>query len=353
MQLSLDMQLMMDRIKRNSPLMNIHALIHWEALRPKLHGLYKREQSGAGGQEPFDAILMLKAILLGQWHSLSDAKLEEALRVRLDFMLFCGLDLHASTPDETTLCRFRNRLVKADKLSTLLSAINADLMQKGIMVKEAQGAILDATIITAAARPRNSTIIDVEVNTRTGTSGEVTHITTSQSADPEARWVKKGKRAYFGYRSYCVVDSTDGFFRGIHSAPANEAETHHLATALEKLDYLPTRLHADKGFSSEVNRQVCKDKQIKSGIMHKAQRNKPLTKRQGLINKLISRVRYLVEQGFGTGKRLFGMGRASYFGVIKVNAQITMKAIGINLLKAANKVVLLQQRETLNTQVAS
>ena len=31
------------------------------------------------GQEPFDTLLMFKAILLGQWHSLSDAALEQAL----------------------------------------------------------------------------------------------------------------------------------------------------------------------------------------------------------------------------------------------------------------------------------
>ena len=45
-------------------------------------------------------------------HGLSDPKLEPALKVRLDFMLFCELDLHAPVPDETTHCRFRNALVR-------------------------------------------------------------------------------------------------------------------------------------------------------------------------------------------------------------------------------------------------
>ena len=53
---------------------------------------------------------MFKAVLLGQWYSLSDPELEEALTVRLDFMMFT--DLESNVPDETTLCRFRNLLIK-------------------------------------------------------------------------------------------------------------------------------------------------------------------------------------------------------------------------------------------------
>lgn len=99
------------RLKRDNVLTKIDALIAWEELRPQLTGLYKLELSHDGGQEPFDALMMFKAILLGQWHSLSDAELEQALCVRIDFLQFCGLSLSDAIPDETTLCRFRNRQV--------------------------------------------------------------------------------------------------------------------------------------------------------------------------------------------------------------------------------------------------
>ena len=62
--------------------------------------------------------------------------------------------------------------------------------------------------------------------------------------------------------------------------------------------------------------------------MHKAQRNKPLSSRQKSANKRISKTRYIVEQCFGTMKRLFGMSRASfasYSGTKKVNAQFALK----------------------------
>ena len=37
-------------------------------------------------------------------------------------MLFCGLDLFAPVPDETTHCRFRNALMKGDAHDDLLAA---------------------------------------------------------------------------------------------------------------------------------------------------------------------------------------------------------------------------------------
>jgi IS5 family transposase len=182
--------------------------------RHRLKGLYKREASLGGGPEPFDPIVMFKALLLGQWHNLSDAGLEEALRVRLDFMLFCGFELHDEVPDATTLCRFRNRLVKAKKLASLLHEINRQLQQHGLMVKMAHGAVVDASFISCAARPNSAMEVDKE--------GEI--ISESQSADSEARWSKKGNHYYFGYRAYAVVDATDGYIRGMHTTPANASE---------------------------------------------------------------------------------------------------------------------------------
>jgi len=55
---------------------------------------------------------MLKVIFLGQWYSLSDPALEEALCLRLDFMMFTGFELLEDCPDATTLCRFRNRIIE-------------------------------------------------------------------------------------------------------------------------------------------------------------------------------------------------------------------------------------------------
>ena len=113
-----------------SPSMKLHELLDWGAIAAQLKGLYQREISGAGGPEPYSPLGMFKLMLLGQWHGLSDAQLEQALRVRLDFMVFTGFEPSAGElPDASTICRFRNRLVKAELDQKLLTLINSQLEQ--------------------------------------------------------------------------------------------------------------------------------------------------------------------------------------------------------------------------------
>ena len=85
-------------------------------------------------------------------------------------------------PDETTLCRFRNKLVERNLHDSLFQEINRQLEAHGIKIRKAEAALVDATIITSAARPRQ-TIEDRVVK---------------KSADPDASWVKKGNKSYFG-----------------------------------------------------------------------------------------------------------------------------------------------------------
>jgi transposase, IS5 family len=370
MQTSFGSMEMAGRIRQDSALMKAHALINWEALRPLLTGLYKRELTRAGGQDPIDALLMFKATLLGQWHNLSDPKLEEALTVRIDFMHFCGLTLSDASPDESTLCRFRNRLIQAGKLEALLTAVNQQLQAHGLMVRTAVGAVIDATLIESAARPNRQITIEYDergeakrnedgnipdahspqsANDAVANTPSETTLTRTEtsSVDEDASWVKKGSKSHYGYRSYATTDGVDGYIQGMHTAPANESETKHLESALSAAQdngLKPDRVYADKGYASAANRAYLRKQGIKSAIMHSAKRNTPLTPRQHQSNKLISKVRYIVEQAFGTLKRKFGMHRASYMGTLKVNAQMTLKAMCFNLLKAANKICLLMPK---------
>jgi IS5 family transposase len=229
-----------------------------------------------------------------------------------------------------------------------LAAVNAQLQAHGLMVAQASGAVIDATLVASAARPRSQRIIESE--DAADAAAEIVAdaavaptVTETLSADPDATWLKKGKKSHFGFRSYASVDAQDGYVRGVHTAPANQSETTHFKAAVKSADFKPKRTYADKGFASAANREHLRGQGIKSAIMHKAQRNKPLTQRQRNANKAISKTRYIVEQCFGTMKRIFGMTRASYMGTEKVNAQFTIKAMCFNLLKAANKICLIDE----------
>ena len=89
-----------------------------------------------------------------------------------------------------------------------------------------------------------------------------------------------------------------------------------------------------------LNRSFLRTRKIKSAIIHKSQKNQPLSRRQKIANGLISKRRYIVEQCFGTLKRLFGIERASYLTAAKVQGQLTLKSICMNLLKASRKIFL-------------
>ncbi|MEO5655938.1 MAG: transposase [Nitrosospira sp.] len=52
-----------------------------------------------------------------------------------------------------------------------------------------------------------------------------------------------------------------------------------------------------------------------------------MTARQIKANKIISKTCCIVEQIFGTAKRLFAMGRRRYLGTHKVHAQFMLKAM--------------------------
>jgi IS5 family transposase len=316
---------------QDSPTMKLHELLDWADIAHKLKGLYKREQTHGGGPEPYAPLSMFKLMLLGQWHGLSDTQLEQALKVRLDFMVFTGFEPAAGVfPDATTICRFRNRLVAAKLDQVLLRRINAQLECQGLKVAGSRGAIVDATIIASAARPDR--YIDID---------EAGQPSVVDSADDQARWVKKGSQAHFGYRGYAAVDSDDGYVEHVQVHPANQAEVNKLPEIVDQLEQAtgqrPEAVLADKGYASQANREYLNAKGIGELIQFKASRGHPIHPLQTQMNKAIGRLRFKVEQAFGTMKRRFHLARARYFGVAKVQAQMIWASLGMNLLKAHRK----------------
>ena len=215
------------------PLLKLDQMIDWQPIEQYLNRQRTRYLREHRGRPAYPLLSMFKAVLLGQWHSLSDPELEHSLITRIDFNLFCRFD-ELSIPDYSTLCRYRNWLAQDNTLSELLELIN-----------------------------RQSPLLE-------------------------------------------------GIAEG-------------------------TTVYADKGYDSKENRQHLKEHQLLDGIMRKAHRNRPLTEEQTKRNRYLSKTRYVVEQSFGTLHRKFRYARAAYFGLIKVSAQSHLKAMCLNLLKAANR----------------
>lgn len=330
------------RLKDDNKLLKILNLINWQKIEIKLSGINKNKIDGkTAGVMPYHPLSMFKAILLQNWHSLSDKELEDALNVRIDFMLFCNFDLADNVPDETTICRFRNKLTERNLDQILFTEINNQLENLGLKVKKADMAIVDATIIESAARPGMKVLEEIaedrNENELTNNSFNCNQANYNQklSSDPDAKWLKKGNKYYFGYKAFAIVDN-EGFISKTHTVPANEAEVNKLEIMAKGI--AAAKFAGDKIYGSKNNRKILRESKIKTRLMYKASKHKSLTNWQKKFNKAVSKFRFRVEQSFGTLKRRFRFNRSSYFTNRKTHSQFTIKATCLNLLKAVNKI---------------
>lgn len=132
--------------KVNSFLKKIDSIIDFEKLRPILN------KNGIGtknivGVKAYDNVLMFKVLLLQKYYNLSDKAVEEALCVNLLFMRFVGISLEDSVPDDTTICRFRNSLLKNKLYDKLFDSINKQLEDKNLIAKTGKSVLVDATLL--------------------------------------------------------------------------------------------------------------------------------------------------------------------------------------------------------------
>jgi len=312
----------------------IDRLIDWNPLEKLLRKTLKRVVN-AVGNPAYPPLPMFKILLLQRWYNLSDVAVEETLYDRFSFVRFVGLSLdHDEVPDATTICRFRQSLVERNVQKRLLDKLNHQLQRRGLLVRE--GAIVDASVVSSARRPLK--VLDVLPQDRQEDNEDGADVTISYSDDAEAAWLRKGNRAYYGYKIHAATDTRDGFVLGGHATPANRSDTEEFVAVLDEVDVkVGESIFADKGYSSLLNRYVLQVRGLADGIMYKAARNRELTPSEKIANRQISSVRAKVERAFGTLKRGYGFHRASYLGRAKVELEFLLNAMAFNLKKAVLK----------------
>src|SRR6187431_231631 len=94
--------------------------------------------------------VMLRIMLLQHLYGLSDPQAEEQLRDRLSFQKFVGLSAPEAVPDETAICRFRERLLAGQLHERLLEILNAQLAAAGYLVKRTT--LVDATLVESSRK---------------------------------------------------------------------------------------------------------------------------------------------------------------------------------------------------------
>lgn len=301
---------------RNARLERIAALLDWS----RIEAIVSKVRAAPTGRPPYPALVMVRALLLQQWYGLSDPGLEEALSDRVSFRRFCGLGLEETTPDETTLCRFRNALKDAGLGEALFAEVTRQLDAAGFVLKT--GTLIDASLVQSAVRP------PPDGSTPKGVESRSAH-------DGDANWTRCGKKRalFFGYKLHVGVDEGSGLIRSRRLTPAKVYES-EVADELVLGD--ERAVYADKAYEKHARRAALKARGIKDRIQHRRSRMQPaLPYWQGVRNKLIGRIRAAVERTFSVLKGRYRLRRLRYRG-LKANAlHVDLIAIAYNLDRAA------------------
>lgn len=294
----------------NATLAKIDELVKWY----RFDKLLARVRPGATGRPPYPALSMLKALLLQQWYGLSDPGLEEALGDRLSFRRFCRFELDAPTPDETTICRFRQALVEAGLQDRLLAEMNRQLDQHGLLLR--RGTMIDATLVTAQAA----------VPPMSAGSG------AKSTVDTDADWTRQGGKSSFGYKAHLAMDQGSRLIRRAILTPArvNDSE---VADALVMGD--EGAVYADRAYEHKDRRRWLKELGIKDRIMHRSHKHQAaLPHWQKRRNALIAPIRASIEHLFGIMKRSYGYRRVRYFSLERNALQLQLLCLAINMRRA-------------------
>ena len=191
-----------DRLaKLGDPLAQVNTLLDWERFRPIAEELYDNKTE-RGGHPNIDCVLMIKILVLQQWYSLSDQRMERELANNVSFMNFLGFP--ETIPDSTTIWLFRERLKEKGKIDAIWQELQRQLDAKGLVVKE--GSIQDATFITSDPG-------------RSGNKPRGDEARTRRSKD--GTWTKKGDEFHFGFKLHDKVDVEYGLIRSTETTTAS------------------------------------------------------------------------------------------------------------------------------------
>jgi len=266
----------------------IEELIDWEQFRPIIRDIFKDDLID-GGRPHTDEIILIKLLVLQQWHGLSDYELEIQALDRASFQHFLGYPI--SIPDRSTIWRFRERLIKNNKEEAIWMELQRQIDERGLTIK--RGMIQDATFILSdpghakSDKPRGD-----EAKTRRSKDGT---------------WAKKGQKSHFGYKLHTIVDKETQLIRRFVTTTAS------LHDSQIDLSEPGETVYRDRGYFGTTVR-ASMDKTMK-----KATRNHPLSTKDKRRNKAISRVRSLVERPYAVIKRVFHAGHMMVTTVERVN----------------------------------
>jgi len=263
----------------------------------------------SGGRPACRTGLLLRVMILQHLYGLSDPQAEEQLKDRLSFQKFVHLDVDETVPDETTICRFRQRMIQSGLHEQLLELLNRQLEARGYIVK--QTTLVDATIIESSRkRP------------------EVSAAAAGSAPDTQASYTRNANRSFYGYKAHISSDGQHQLIRRaiISTAARQEAHVFQEVTPTDTKE-----VYADKAYDTRSNQDWLRQERIRSQILKKGANHIKLSQHDIQQNHQKGLVRRNIERIFGHFKQWQGYRRVRYLGLARNQLELTLKAVAYNL----------------------
>lgn len=292
----------------------LDAALDWAPVRALLG-----RRGGVGvGNPSYPAGPLLRCLLLGTWYGLSDPALEQAIGDRISFRRFAGFSLHDRTPDHATLWRFRQELAEDGLVDAIFDEVARQLEAKNLVLK--RGTLIDASLVTARANPPRKL------------RGAAPDTPAEPSADPDARWGRKGKKSVFGYKIHIGADAAHTIIRRVEFTDASVTDT-------EPADKLISgdeeAVYADQAYYTHARHERLTRAGIKDRLMRRPNKHHPeLPPRQKRRNRLIGVVRAAVERPFAVFKERYGLRRMRFYTMVRNRIHVVLACCAYNLRRA-------------------
>jgi IS5 family transposase len=281
--------------------------IPWQELAKPLDALFPRDADPSrGGRPHWPVVMMLKITMLQRWFGLSDPMIEEMLKDRISFRRFVGLGWDEATPDETTICVFRKRLLDHTMGRGLFDKTLEILQQRGLVLQK--GTLVDATIIEA---PRGGKRED-----------------GSSTVDPCATMTYKHNRAYRGYKAHIATDRHSIVTDYVYDTA--KVSDHQHADQLMANEPAGGDVYADSGYMDKDRTARLEGRGVGAHIaVRRVRGQKELTPLQKAYNRAVAEVRAAVEHPFAAIKAAGG-GVTRYRGMARNALDFVLHLVAYN-----------------------
>ncbi len=268
---------------------------------------------GAGGRPACRVGVLLRVMILQHLYGLSDPQAEEQLKDRLSFQKFVQLDAQEAVPDETTICRFRQRLIQCGLHEQLLDLVNRQLEARGYIVKRTT--LVDATLVESSRKRPDAQLA-----------------AQGLAPDAEASYTRKYRQTFYGYKAHI---SSDGEHQLIRTAVITTAKTQD-AHVFERIAPTDTQaIYGDKAYDTKANQAWMRERGIRNGVEKKGAHHIKLTPRDHRNNRRKQRVRRHIERIFAHLKKWQYYRKVRYLGLVRNQLELTLKAVAYNLKRLA------------------